>query len=203
MDYFLNMIMTLRESESVILYNNLFSIDKDEKEKVISFLKKEYQTEKKDHPFIAPEINSEAALWGAEYIYTVAQLVLYRESFENELENILPFEDFIVRPESILSVDLCLRFLPQMIEKLKLIDLEDKLIFLLEGKLKKWHFSGVNYTLETNSLDFNSIIENKCLNQLYVNRVIEYKNTELSNTPACRTLVSASLGIFSDEYWKI
>jgi len=86
--------------------------------------------------------------------------------------------------------------------KLKLIDAEDKLISILEAQLKTWHYSGVSYPMEITDLNFEQVCKNKCLKQLYVNRVIENKKLQLANHPALKENILSAMGIFGEELWK-
>ena len=101
-----------------------------------------------------------------------------------------------------LSADLCLRFLTPMISQLKLMNPEDKLVEILEGFLHQWHYSGINSSLEIEQLDFQIAHSNKCLEQLYINRIIEYKNKRLAKLANWKGLIKANLSIFSKEYWS-
>lgn len=172
---FLNMIKNLRQNEEVMLYANILEIAEEESIEVIEFLKSEYQQESFNYPYQALAFNNEAALWAAKLLYTAAQLMLYRENKEADLEKLIPEFNREITPPEILSADLCLRFLPAIVVQLRIIDPEDRLISILEEHLKKWHYSAINYTLEIGDLEFKQIIESPTLQQLYINRIIEYK----------------------------
>jgi len=201
-NYFLDMIRTLRLNEEVILYRNILKIEENEKGKVIQFLSDQYQLEKLNYPFVVPEFNKEAAIWAAEVVYSAAQLILYRQHEEYELEDLFPKTTIEITPSTILSVDLCLRFIPTMIEQLKIIDSEDALLPILEKEIKKWHFSGVNYELHIEENDLNVIFTNPCLEQLYIDRIIKYKNIKLASNSLLNERIRANLGMFEKEYWS-
>ena len=185
-----------------MLYVNLLDIPEKEKGEVVEFLETEYQKESLNFPYQAPSFDPEAALWSAIAVYRAAQLILYRENKEADLALLLQDFSKEMTTSAILSADLCLRFMGDMLEQLKLIDSEDPLIELLENLLSKWHYSAIHYPLEKSSLDFETIKENKCLHQLYVNRIIDSRNMALAKHPACIELVRASLGMFAEEFWK-
>lgn len=201
-NYFLYMIKNLRLNEEVMLYNNILQIKELESEEVVSFLKQEYENEILNYPFTAPQFNSESALWAAKTIYYSTQLMLYREHKEADLNNLIPdFEKEIATAE-ILSADLVLRFLPNIINQLKFIDSEDKLIALLEEKLIKWHYSGVNYKLEINKLNFDAIKQNKTMLQLYINKIMEFKNIELAKHSIFKSTIDDNLGLYASTFWN-
>ena len=200
--YFLNMIKTLREKQEVVLYQNLFEISEEEKNEVADYLYQQYSSEQLEYPYTPPSFDKKAATWAAEVVYLIAQLILYRQNKPEELENLFPNDNFECSASTISSADLCLRFLPYMYNELKMIDPEDDLLNIIEAKLHKWHYSGINYPLNTNDLDHTIIFNDKCLLQLYINRVIEYKNKELAKLPLINKQIRANLGIYTNEFWS-
>jgi hypothetical protein len=200
--YFLQTIRHLRESEEVMLYEQVLFWEKSEENEVVGFLFREYQNESLDYPYQPSEFNSNAALWAAKTIYLAAQLILYRDHKEDDLEMLFLDYEGDLDSSAILSADLCLRFLPDMLFQLKVIDTQDRLIDRLEKIAYKWHYSSIRYPLEIERLSFEFINSDNCLRQMYVNRIIEYKKLKLAEHSACHELVKASLGIHGKELWK-
>ncbi len=196
------MLRAIREHEEVILYNNILHVSEQEQHQAIDFLNQEYQKESIDYPHKAPSFDSNAALWGAKTLYHSAQLVLYRENKDADLEKIIPNFSGEITPNAILSADLCLRFIPEILTQLKLIDAEDKLIEVLEKLLEKWHYSGISHEIPVENFDFNTILSDACVRQLYINRIIDYKNLKLATHPALQKHLIANLGIHGNEFWK-
>ncbi len=201
-NFCLNMIQHLRKNEEVMLYGNLLTIEKEEVEAIINFLKEEYQSESLNYPYAIPPFDEQAAFWGAKTIYLATQLLLYRENRLEDLSNLLKSFEGEVSASTILSSDLCLRFLPEIIKELKLIDPEDSLIEILESSLYVWHYSGINYALDIEKLDLETILSNECMQQLYCNRIIQYKNLKLANHNSLNHLILADLGNYSSMFWK-
>jgi hypothetical protein len=201
-DYFLQMIRQLREGEQVILYDNVLSWDSSEEAKIIDFLYLELKNESFHYPLKVPEFNSQAAFWAAKTIYLAAQLIQYRDHSEKDVNNFFTDFDGELSPSVILSADLCLRFLPDMLLQLKAIDSQDRLIEILEKIANKWHYSMIRYPLELEGLSFEVVFSDQCLKQLYINRIIENKKLKLAELPACYEAVSAALGIYRAELWK-
>ncbi|MBL4754912.1 MAG: hypothetical protein JKY52_15110 [Flavobacteriales bacterium] len=200
--FFFNMIEKLRQDEEIMLYGNILKFDELEEIEVIEFLRNQYEAESMDYSHVAPAFDDDAALWGAKTIYTAAQLILYRKDEPDSLAALLPFFEGEFNSSSAVSVDLCLRFLPQMITQLKLIDHEDRLIEVLEKQLYLWHYSGVAYKLKPDKLDLSMISSDPCLHQLYVNRIIANRRSELAQHISNSDLVRANLGIYQNEFWK-
>ena len=199
--FFFDMIQTLREKEEIILYENILSINTQERETVLLFLEKEYQSEALEFPFTSPAFHPQAALWAAETVYYACQFILFRENDEDKMEDFFPAFQFEISPTTILSVDLCFRFVPDMLRQLSLIDPEDSLISILEKHLKIWHFSGINYSLVFKEIELDIIFSNPCLQQLYLNRITTYKNIHLAKTPKVNQLLKANFGIYEETFW--
>lgn len=200
--YFLKMIQTLRQQEEIMLYGSVLQISEKEAAGVTKFLESEYQQEVWEYPGEAPAFDAQAALWAAKTVYTAAQLMLYRENKPDDLVALLPSFQNNCTAVNALSADLCLRFLPNIIVQLKLIDSEDELIHILENILLEWHYSGINYPLEIDSLSFDLLFANNCLRQLYIDKIIAYKKLSLAMHAACKPLVTAQLGIFTQTFWN-
>ena len=107
-----------------------------------------------------------------------------------------------IQPSQILSADLTLRFLPIVLQQADDIDPEDPLIELIEQVLTLWHYSSIGYLLKEEDLDFESILKNPCLLQLYTNRVIEKKADDLAQKPQLQKHIKASLGDYKELLWR-
>lgn len=201
-DYFFKMIQRLRQDEEIMLDGNVLDISSQGASKVADFLEAEYGREILEYPYTAPEFNSNAATWAAKIVYLTAQLILYRENKQAELQILLPDYEHDVNPSAIISADLCLRFLPNIIQQLRLIDSEDPLIDILEKKLTKWHYSGVSYPLDISQFDFTFVESNPSLFQLYSDRIIENKNLHLAHHPLFQQHINAQLGIYGVDFWN-
>lgn len=199
--YFYDMISLLRKSGEVVLYNNILTISPAERENTTAFLKLEYQRECLNYPFTPPLFHPEAAIWGAEMIYISAQLLLYRQDSEAVLGDILPKENLEITSETLLSADLCLRFIPGIIFELKSIDKDDSLIPLLETVLDRWHYSGIQFSHPKGDISWERLLENECFQQLYTNRIIKYKNIELASIPLLNHSIQVAFGIQGERYW--
>lgn len=200
-NYLFAMIRNLREHEHILLYGNVLTITTPDETAVIDYLMEEYNREKTNYPEQAPDYDSEAALWGAKIIYLAAQLIIYRKDKVEQLEQTFPLSPSNLSPASILSADLCLRFLPFLIDQLKDIDTEDGLIRILEEKLTQFHYSGIGYALALNELNFEPFSLNPCLKQLYTNRIIAQKSLRLAAHPGCNSWINNSLGIYAKVLW--
>ncbi|HLP12312.1 MAG TPA: hypothetical protein VK177_10310 [Flavobacteriales bacterium] len=196
------MLQHLYQREEIILYCNLLEIPREEKIAVNLFCQNMYENECWDYPHKAPAFHAEAAAWAAQTVYLSAQLMLYRNNKPGDLQALMqPFTGEI-SASSMLSADLFLRFLPDVLVHLKMIEFDDALPAILEGFLKTFHYSGVRHDLNLDELDFTVVEKDACLRQLYVNRIIKEKKTRLANHPALAAHVKASLGNYKKELFN-
>ena len=199
---FLNTLQHLRYYEEILLFSNLVDVAESEERAAIQYLAKECSEESINYPFSAPPFDPSAALWGARTLYRASQLLLYREHKHSDLPYLFPEFEGDLNPGAVLSADLFLRFLPDVLRQLEFIDPEDVLIQILEGHLRKWHYSGVRHALPVDILKFEVVTSSPCLFQLYVDRVFLHKNLILAKHPALTEKVRASLGMYAGEFWE-
>jgi hypothetical protein len=200
-NYFLQTIQHLRQHEAVVLFDHRQPVSEANEVETTEFLTQAYHAEATDYPYTAPAFDPKAGLWAAKTVFWACQLMLHRTDAPADLAQLLP--DF-AEPQTasvILSADLTLRFLPDIITRLQLIDPDDALIPVLENHLKTNHYSGVRYWQTGADLDFSVVIADACLRQLYINRVIAAKNKMVAMHPALTDGIRASLGMFAADFW--
>ena len=201
-NYFLKMLQHLHQHEEVLLYSNILNITNEEQQEVTDYLETKYKEESLEFPYQTPSFDQEAAIWAANILYSASHLLLHRENRVEDLNKILPPFFIRVTPSAMLSADLSLRFLPDLIKQTEVIDPEDMLIDILERHLTTWHYSGINYDLPINELDLKFIKTDNCLYQLYINRIIEFKKQKLAQHNVFYTGVKTSLGLYAADFWK-
>lgn len=199
---FLSMMIHLRKDETVLLYGKISGIGEDENTEVVQFLEREYRNESSGFPFSPPQFEASAALWAAQTVYIISQLLLYRDDPAKELRALLPRFEGTLTAGAVLSADLCLRFVPDILDELKLIDDEDPLIELIQELLNNWHYSGMVAIENTEALDFSVIQSNECLQLLYCNRVIEQKHNLFYENTFLKQHIDAALGMYKIQFWN-
>ena len=200
--FFAATIKHLRTKEAILIYDHILEVKPAEETDLANWLASEYKTEKLNHPFVAPEFDAAAAIWAAKTVFYTAQFILHRNMSPEDFEPV--FEDFknSKTPAAILSVDLCLRFLPTMLTELRAIDSNDPLIPFLETKLKQWPYSTVGYQIENPTADYSSLLSDDCLRQLLIDRIITRKDIDKAKAPGLTSYVKASLGDYVDVFWN-
>jgi len=199
--YFYDTISHLRLTQEMILYDKILTINSEDERLVKDFLLVEYESENINYPFESPEFNPDAALWAAKIVYISCQIIFYREHSESDLSSILPAYVAEITPGAILSADLCLRFLPQILNEAKQIDPDDLLCDLLHEILKKWHYSAIGTEIDDVVFDFSPIFSNLCLEQMYLNRVIEKKDIKRAELDSINRRIKSVLGNHATFFW--
>ncbi len=201
-DYFLQTLDTLRNGEEILLYANAVQIPSQELELAAAFLETEYDNECLGYPGQVPAYDGAAAVWAAKTVYIAAQLLLYRKDKEADIPAMLPAYEGTITQGSILSADICLRFLPDVLQMAKNIDADDVLVTILAAHLQQWHYSAIGHLMETEGLDFSVINTNPCLQQLYADRVIDHKDKKLATLAEMAPAVNAALGNHQKYFWN-
>jgi len=198
----LNCIHHLRTDEELLIdYSNSLVADVHEKDLVL-YLQREFENEQLEYPINKLEFSSKAALWSAKVVYKAANLLLNREEEPKDLSIFFSLFDEKLTGGQILSVDLCLRFLPAILKQIKNADPSDPLIDLLELILKQWHYSAVGYFSKLEDFNFDEYWNDSCLLQLYVDRVIEKKSRVYLKVPELLAHIHGCIGIHAQTLWK-
>lgn len=192
------MIVHLRQEEEVILYKNIFEISPIETQEMVLFLNQEYDKESLNFPDNNLSFDPVAAIWASQLFYHASQLVLYREQDIGILCQLVRPYYQIATPNAIVSADLILRFVPQLINELCLIDYTDPIISVLEDILQDWHYSAIGYSFgEDLKLDYTTILENRSLLLLYLDRVVE--RNAVTQPDQIKEAMLAEVGIYAKE----
>lgn len=199
---FLETIYHLRTIEQIILYNKMTKVSNKEETETILFLETQYENEILEYPGQAPDFHGEAALWGAKIIYFAAQLVLFRDHKIEELDIFLPDFKGKINAQVLLSADLCLRFLPQIILELKRIDAEDTVIPILQKHMTDFSYSAIGFDVVSETINLDVVFSDPCLKQLYLNRVVERKDKKFAEAASVKTELLAGFGDYKQVFWN-
>jgi hypothetical protein len=199
---FLDTIFLLRKEECITLFSSLQQISPQEEEEAGDYFETEFEKERLE--FLSDQLicNKVAAVWAAKILYHSAQLYLIRENTEKNIENLIPAFKGSRDISSILSSDLSLRFLPQIIVALNSVDPEDPLIAMLEEILTQFHYSGIGYDLDLKNVNWQEELKDKTYRKLYLERIVEKKDYKLAEIPFINKLITAEFGIHKDAFWR-
>ena len=199
---FLDTLFLLRKEGTMTIFSDIKSISQKEEQDAADYFESEFEKERLE--FLSDKINCdrEIAVWAAKVLYHSAQLHLIRENTAKDLSQLIPLFKGKREINSILSADLSLRFLPQIISVLQDVDPEDPLIKILENILQQFHYSGIGFDLDLEKIDWEEELKDKTYRKLYLERVVENKAYRLAEIPYVNQLLMAEFGMHKDVFWK-
>src|SRR5262249_8722193 len=98
-----------------------------------------------------------------------------------------------LNPSIVYSVDLTYRFLPDVLRLARAASPNDPLVEILRGWGRDWPLSSVGIA-NLNQLDPTSFISDRCLRQLYVDRILREDDVSRLDDPKTRQAVLAAIG---------
>ncbi|MDF2553039.1 MAG: hypothetical protein K0R77_2314 [Chryseobacterium sp.] len=199
---FLDTLFLLRKEECITIFTDLHEISKNEEQDAADYFESEFEKERLE--FLSDQISCDqkTAVWAAKVLYHSAQLYLIRKDTAKDLEKLIP--QFIGKRDvsSLLSADLSLRFLPQIISSLQIADPEDPLIKILENILQQFHYSGIGFDLDLEKINWEEELKDKTYRKLYLERIVEKKAYNLAEIPYINQLLMAEFGMYKDIFWR-
>ena len=201
---FLDTIFLLRKSECITLFSDLQEISSKEESEAGDYFETEFEKERLE--FLSDQIicNKETAVWAAKVLYHSAQLFLIRENTTKSIGQLIPLFKGRRDVSSILSADLSLRFLPQVILSLNAVDPEDELIQILEDILSVFHYSRIGYDtdFDPEKINWEEELQDKTYRKLYLERIVDKKDYKLAEIPLINKLLIAEFGIHKETFWR-
>ncbi|WDF48650.1 hypothetical protein PQ459_09270 [Chryseobacterium sp. KACC 21268] len=199
---FLDTLFHLRNDEHITIFVAIQDIPKKEEQDVTGYLESEFEKERLE--FLSDQISfdSEASLWAAKILYRSAQLYLIRKDTDKNLEKLVPAFNGKPNVSAVLSADLSLRFLPQIISALYNADAEDPLIKMLENIMIQFHYSAVGFDLDLDKINWEEELKDDTYRKLYLERIVEKKAYKLAEIPFINKLLMAEFGMYKDVFWR-
>lgn len=155
----------------------------------------QFATELAYHP---PPFVSSAATWGALILYRSCQFLAYREPDLPYLQAVLCEEcPQASSPAVCWSVDISLRFLPDLIRLARGLSHDHPFVISLLSIARQWPLSSVGVR-DIGPVDVQAFWGHPCLQQLYVDRVIERRDDQRLMDPTVRQAVRAAVGIYPE-----
>lgn len=199
---FLDTLFLLRQEECITIFSDIHDISMKEEENAMDYFQAEFEKERLE--FLSDTIvcDPETALWAAKVVYYSAQLHLIRQNTAKDLNKLIPPFKGEREVSTLLSADLSLRFLPQIVSALQMADPEDPLVKMLESVLKQFHYSAVGSDLELEGINWEEELRDKTYRKLYLERIVEKKAYKLAEIPYINQLLIAEFGLYKDIFWK-
>jgi len=199
---FYKMLDNLFQTSQLVLYGRIDNVSEEQQLEVIKLLENQYKNESVGYPNPGIEFHRDAARWSSTILFYAAQLVMYREHSSDLLINLFPNFGRPKSASAIITSDLCLRYIPSILKYLEQIDIEDELIPILKKLLLEWHYTGLLSDISLDVKDIQTVLNDSCLSQLYINRIIEMKKKEVGRMKELEPLVLSALGNYRNEFWK-
>lgn len=199
---FLDTLFLLRQEGCITIFSDIHEISKREEEDAMDYFQAEFEKERLE--FLSDTIvcDTETALWAAKVVYHSAQLYLIRENTAKDLNKLIPSFKGKREISALLSADLSLRFLPQIVSALQRADPEDPVVKMLESILKQFHYSAIGSDLDPEGINWEEELKDKTYRKLYLERIMEKKVYQLAEIPYINRLLIGEFGIYKDLFWK-
>lgn len=200
---FYNTICQIRTKEEVILYDELMTISEEELLKVAEFLEAEFKKEVNNHQDNSIEFDKNAAIWAAKITYFSWQLLLNRKNTFKEIEKYLEKYKRVINESAIISADLCLRFLPQVVLDLKQIDNDDPIVSVLNDILQEFPYSAIGYGIVSVEIFEQQLIKNSTnLTLLFLNRIVERRDFAFASSLYWKRQLQVFFGDYKETFWN-
>lgn len=199
---FLDTLFLLRKEGTLTVFSDFKTLSEKEEKEAEDFFESEFEKERLD--FLSDKIpfNKEAAIWAAKVLYHSAQLYLIRKDTAKNLEKLIPQYQGEKNTSAILSADLSLRFLPQLLDALQVADSTDPLVKMLGNILHQFHYSGIGLDLNWENINWEEELKNKTYRKLYLERIVEKKAYKLAEIPYVNQLLIAEFGMYKDIFLR-
>lgn len=190
-----------QEGKVLVKHEFVQEFSEGEKEKTLVLLRKYYEQDSLNQAFVVPDFSEAAAWWSVQYFFYVVQFTCIRSFTEEQVLEILKDFEGEETVDTIYSVDLIFRQLPNILNLAKGLAPDDVLVKCIHQQIEKWCLSSVGIPLEKYTHE-SLILENKALTILYIDRIIERKDKKRLDNPLINEQVLIALGDYKDEFWR-
>jgi hypothetical protein len=153
---------------------------------------------RRDLPGEPPEVCMPAARWAAMMVYRACQFAAFREIPEAAVVQSLSLACPEGDPPSVhYSVDLSMRFLPDLVKLARSAAERDPLVTQLAALAAQWPLSSVGVA-GVGTVDVEPLVGHPCLLGMYVDRVIARRDTARLSDPRVCEAVRRALGLFPE-----
>lgn len=163
-------------------------------------LQQVYDREALEMPYTAPKLLPDVALWAAQYLYRATELTLRRDVEASEIQKYLSLYQDDTYASVIFSVDLVLRYLPDLWNFAKGLAPEDPLVAQLKATATQFPFSSVGMPIDKDA-NHEFIWMHLSLKQAYLDRIIEKKDRNRVKQFQLAEKVKEVLGMYQEDFW--
>lgn len=169
-----------------------------DQQSAVGVLREFEQHDRANWPAGQPEFSEQVGLWGANLLYQACHFVVQRDANPDSLDQALTVA--CPQPPSAsvhYSADLTLRFLPDVLRLAKAAAADDPLVEMLMELARQWPLSSVG-TPALHNVNVSCLVQNPCLLQAYVDRIIRKSDVSRLSHPTVRQAARASLGLYPE-----
>jgi MoxR-vWA-beta-propeller ternary system domain bpX4 len=185
---------------NVVVPRTISPIAGDDLDASLVLLQELYDQDVLNMPFGPPAFDSNTAVWAAEYIFYVCQLILLRDVDELQLQNYLKAFEGEQSATAIYSADLLLRFLPDLFRLSSGLSPEDPLVANLKQTAITWPYSSIGLKEVAVEIPIE-ILNNECLRLSYIDRIIQCKDISRLKGIQEKELLKEVLGDHQSSLW--
>jgi len=144
-----------------------------------------------------PAFDLHAAKHGAITLYRACQFLAYRDFSEEDIHEAIAIRPIASNPAEHLSVDLTLRFLPDVVRLAKAAAPEDPLVKRLLELARSWPLSSVGIA-DVKDVDIAPLINDLAVFRLYIDRVLNRSDASRLTGDHVRDAIGAVVGAFPE-----
>jgi hypothetical protein len=197
---FVQFIQDLIQHGKVIVDGQVIPFTNEDIQQATELLHEQYNRQALELTGMVPAFHPEAAVWAAHFLYRSVQLVMLRDLDEEAVNRLLtPFQG-PVSPETILSIDISFRYLPNLLGLAKGLAPEDVLVKRLQEVAAQWPFSSVGMQVAEDT-DIEVIMGNTCLRSAYIDRIIAARDSKRCNNILVNEHIKEALGDYAPVLW--
>ncbi|HEX6428476.1 MAG TPA: hypothetical protein VF008_12355 [Niastella sp.] len=193
-------IQDIIQQGKVIVEGQVIPFTNEDIQQATEHLHEQYNRHVQELTGMAPAFHPEAAVWATNFLYRAVQLVMLRDLGEEAVNGLLTPFNGSVSPETILSVDISFRYLPNLLGLAKGLAPEDVLVKRLQEVAVQWPFSSVGMKVE-GVMDIEVIMSNTCLRNAYIDRIIETRDRKRCNNILVNEHIKEALGDHAPVLW--
>jgi hypothetical protein len=189
----------LRSNGEVLLEPNLPEFSNVDEVETTAFLALEFDKEILNSPQKGFAFKSEKAIWATKLVMQASHYLLNRKDNFDEIKTSFSLQQSNLAVEEEFSADLMLRYLPFIINELRLIEQDDPLIPLLESQLSRSVYSSIIYFDECEHERIDELKLNENLKILAIERIVEHKKWKWLKGNHLGEYLKNHLGLYQKE----
>lgn len=165
----------------------------------VSLLIESEQQQREHLPLQPPAIHIPSLTWAAAMLYRAAQLTVFRELSEQDIEasqgQHVP--DPVRTASGVYSVDLTFGHLPDLVRIVRAMNPNDPLLPVLISWCRQWPFSSVGVA-SVGEIDIEPILSDRCLTLMYADRILAAEDAARLDHPVIVETVRGVIGAWTD-----